>query len=93
MNNKEENASVYFRPEGDRACVEVSSSGQLWVKDYQSMPDATGDAVQLRLMKEYDKALVDQHQRQPSYPHDYKTKANVDLLVLARNGFRCKTLN
>jgi hypothetical protein len=66
--------------EGDRA----------WHKKYASIPDATSEAVELEIMTAEDKRLLDDSQRQPTWPHGYAPTRSfkVDLGELTRRDFR-----
>jgi hypothetical protein len=79
--------TVHIFPKDDGARVKVSFPNSAWVKDYQSMPSATKDAVNLGLIRDSEKNLLDLSQRRPDYPHDLKTKAQVELLTLENGGF------
>jgi hypothetical protein len=80
-------STVDIFPKNDGACVKVSFSNGTWIKHYQSMTDATTDAVNLGLMRDSEKNLVDLSQRMPNYHHDLQTKAQVELLALEKSGF------
>ena len=64
-------AMVKIVPVGDEVHTTTSADGKVWRKKYESMPDATTEAVELQIMTEVEKRLVDAPQRQPTWPHGF----------------------
>jgi hypothetical protein len=60
-------AKVRIGPVGDEVHTTVSADGKVWRKKYKSMPEATTEAVELRIMTESEKQYVDGAQRQPTW--------------------------
>jgi len=80
-------STVHVFPKDDGARVQVIFPDSAWIKDYESMPSATEDAVNLGLIRDAEKNLLDLSQRMPNYPRDLKTKAQVEPLTLENAGF------
>jgi hypothetical protein len=55
------------------------SGVELWRKEYEDMPDATAEAVELRVMLPDIKRLVDASQRQPTWPKGYAPDEVVEV--------------
>jgi hypothetical protein len=64
-------AKVWISPVGDEVHTTISADGKVWRKKYESMPDATTEAVELEIMTESDKRLLDDAARQPDWTQDY----------------------
>ena len=64
-------AMVKIVPVGDEVHTTASADGKVWRKKYESMPDATTEAVELQIMTEVEKRLVETSQRQPTWPHGF----------------------
>ena len=79
---------VKLFPKEDGADIKVSLLGQVWIKGYSSISEATSDAVILGLLRASEKPVVDLIHRRPDYPQGWKAKAQVELPTLAKNGFR-----
>jgi hypothetical protein len=75
---------------GDEALTTVSADGKVWLKKYDSVPDATAEAVELLMMEPHTKPIVDGAQRQPTWPqggYQTTTPREVDLEELKARGF------
>jgi hypothetical protein len=52
----------------DEVHTTAAVKDRVWRKRYEDMPDATREAVELRIMEPRDKTFVDASQRQPTWP-------------------------
>ena len=83
-------AAVKIVPSEDGDSTVVSAGEQVWRKKYPSMPDATTEAVELRIMEPHDKTFVDASQRQPTWPgrgYAPTRRFEVDVEELIRRDF------
>jgi hypothetical protein len=75
---------------GDEAHTAVDADGRVWRKKYDSMPDATTEAVALQMMEPHKKPFLDGAQRHPSWPqggYESTRPLEVDLDELVARGF------
>jgi hypothetical protein len=61
-------ATLKIEAIGEGAHTTVSVDGKKWRKEYESMSEATTDAVVLRMMLPEAKQGVDEARRQPTWP-------------------------
>jgi hypothetical protein len=82
---------VKIVPVEEGANTTASSDGKVWRKKYQSMPDATSEAVELGIMEPREKTFVDASQRQPTWSgrgYAPTRPFKVDVEELISRGFR-----
>jgi hypothetical protein len=70
--------------DGEFQTTATSADGKVWRKRYKSWPDATADAVELRMMRPGMKRIVDGY---PLVPYAPETPCEVDVDELIAHGF------
>jgi hypothetical protein len=82
-------AKLTVLPERNKIATTFRSGVETWRKEYEDMPDATAEAVELQVMTPELKRLVDAAQRQPSWPKGYAPDegVEVDIEELHTRGF------
>jgi DNA-binding protein H-NS len=83
-------AIVKIVPVDEGTNTTASVDGKVWRKKYQSMPDATSEAVELRIMEPREKTFVDASQRQPTWSgrgYAPTRPFEVDVEELIKRGF------
>jgi hypothetical protein len=70
--------------DGDFQTTATSADGKVWRKRYKSWPDATADAVELRMMRPGMKRIVDGY---PLVPYKPETPCEVDVDELIAHVF------
>jgi hypothetical protein len=76
--------------DGEFQTTATSADGKVWRKRYKSWPDATADAVDLRMMLPDMKRIVDGYRRMPGHADDGyapETPYEVDVDELIAHGF------
>jgi hypothetical protein len=74
----------------DEVHTTAAVKDKVWRKRYEDMPDATREAVELRIMEPRDKTFVDASQRRPTWSgRGYAPTRlfEVDVDELIRRGF------
>jgi hypothetical protein len=75
----------------DEAHTTATVKGTVWRKKYRSMPEATREAVELRIMEPRVKTFVDASQRPPNWwgrGYAPTRPFEVDVEELIRRGFQ-----
>jgi hypothetical protein len=85
--NKAE-VAVKIVPSEDEAYMALCAGEHVWRKKYPSMPAATVEAVELKIMTSNEKQLADISQPVPTYAQGFSSPAvEVDLDELVERGF------